>query len=215
MSFGFLAYAQQARVIKVKGQQAIVQFPQGTTPLVGEALNVGGASAPAEGGGAGIPRGSRDQTLGLSTNLGLFTVSDGGGSATLFNFAGRYGWNMQIFEFGPIATITYTSSNLITNRYVAAGGFFDFNFIPNVIGQQFVYGVGAEGTFGQATGTIASVDTTNSLTSFLIGGQAKWFGLSDHFALRGDAGLNIVRTSASIGNVTTGLLIRGGVTGYF
>ncbi len=212
MSTGSLSHAQQARVIKVKGQQAIVQFPQGTAPIVGETMNVGGGSAPD---GSVIPRGTRDHTLGLSTALGVFTISDGGGSKTQFDFTGRYGWNMQIFEFGPIATISYLSGSGSTTRGISGGAFFDFNFVPNVMGQQFIYGVGAEGTLGQSTTTQASVDTTTSLTNFLIAGYAKWFGLSDHFALRGDAGLNIQRTSASVAAVTTGLLVRGGINVYF
>lgn len=216
LSFAHFAQAQQAKVIKVKGQQAIVQFPQGVLPTVGQTFDLsGGASGGGTLEGAPVRSGTRDHLIGLSTNLS-FLSSSAGGSTSTFNFIGKYGWNMQTIEFGPIATISYVSQTNQTDRTLGAGGFFDFNFVPNVSGQSFIYGVGAEATYSQFVRTLPPGDTSTPILDLIVGGNAKWFGLSDHFALRGDAGLNMQRSSPATGTTTlTGLIIRGGIAVYF
>ncbi len=227
ISLSSIGQADQPRIIKVKGQQAIVQFPQGTTPIVGESLSPGGSGSSDSGSHSGA--GSRDHSLRMTiADLGIYTVSNGGGSRTQFDFATgsqagptyevAYGWNLQNMEFGPVATLQYFSKTGESDRNINAGGFFDFNFVPNVIGQTFIYGVGAEVTFGQQTQTLAGgTDQTTSLLDLELLGTAKWFGLSDHFAVRGDAGFDMNRSTPPSGTATTatGLLIRASLAGYF
>jgi len=216
VSLSFTSSAQAQRIIKVKGQQAIVQFPPGITPTVGETLSTGGSSAPVDNGAGSHGSGSRDHSLTLLVNdLGVYS-SSAGGSRTIFDLSGSYGWNMHTMEFGPIVTINYVSKPGETDRTLTGGGFFDFNFVPNVVGQSLIYGVGAQAQFGQTTMTIGSFD--NSFTALELGlmGTVKWFGLSDHVCLRADAGFDMQRSGTSSGTTTlTGLLVRGGLAGYF
>lgn len=219
MSAGNLAHAQQAKVIKVKGQQAIVQFPPGTPPVVGEMLNVGGSAQSEEGGSTG--RGSRAHSLAVSGNISFASVKtdkpvETSSNVTSFEIAGAYGWNQEIFEFGPLVSIGYSSTTGRTGRTLLAGGFFDFNLIPNRPGTPVVYGVGATASFGQDSQTIANVDTTTSLLNFFAGGNVKWFGLSENVAIRGDAGLNYSRNSGNNSTTTEmALQIKAGLAFYF
>ena len=215
MSVGSLAHAaSQAKVIKVKGQQAIVQFPPGVPPVVGEMLPVGG-SAEVEGGGTS-GRGSRAHLLAVAGQISFSNNSATSNSTTGFSVQGRYGWNQEIFEFGPLAQISYSSTTGESNRTLVAGGFFDFNLIPNKPGTQIVYGVGATADLGQRSRTLASVDTTYSIFDMFAGGNVKWFGLSENVAIRGDAGFSLARTSINGTNTTdSGLLILGGLSFYF
>lgn len=214
MSFGSLAHAQQAKVIKVKGQQAIVQFPPGTPPVVGEMIPVGGSAVNEGGGTSG--RGSRAHLLAVSGQISFTNNSATSNSTTGFTVQGRYGWNQEIFEFGPLAQIGYTSTTGKSTRTLLGGGFFDFNFIPNKPGVQTVYGVGATADFGQFSETTGSVETSTSLLEIFAGGNIKWFGLSENVALRGDAGFQLARSSVNGANTTnSGLLIMAGLAFYF
>src|SRR5687768_15285827 len=102
-SSGSICFAQQAKVVKVKGQQAIVQFPKGTEPYAGQMIEVGGGGggASSDGGGdtgggssGGGGGGSRKNLLGVSGELSMLSQSPSGGGAsvstTSLSFAGRY-----------------------------------------------------------------------------------------------------------------------------
>ena len=196
-----------------------MQFPPGTPPVVGEMLPVGG-SAQTE---AGTPtgRGSRTHLLSLSGSVVFKSVKTDqpvatSNNVTTFDLQGAYGWNQEIFEFGPLAELSYTSTNGISTRVLSAGGFFDFNLVPNRPVTPIVYGVGATGSFGQSSQTVANQDTTFTVMNVFAGGNVKWFGLSENVALRGDAGLNYYRSSGNSSTTTeTGLLIRAGLAFYF
>jgi len=119
---GSFCLAQKAKVIKVKGLQAIVQFPKGSPPEPGQTIDLGGGDS---GGGnngdistdfgdSGRIAGStgpRRHLLGISGIFGAVNTStSGGGSSintTLFNVEGRYGWNAVEMEYGPLAEIEY------------------------------------------------------------------------------------------------------------
>src|SRR6218665_877680 len=69
-----LAHAQTAKVIKVKGQQAIVQFPQGTMPQVGQQISLGGGGVSDSQGMPVSGIGSRKNMIGLGVSQ-LYFVS--------------------------------------------------------------------------------------------------------------------------------------------
>ncbi len=214
MSVSSLAHAQQAKVIKVKGQQAIVQFPNGVAPVVGEMIPVG--SETVNEAGEKRSRASRKHLLAVVASIGFSNNSVTSNSKTTLGAQGRYGWNLETLEFGPLVDMSYTSESGTSFRTILGGGFFDFNFVPNKPGTEFIYGVGAYGDLGQYSQTIAAVDTSYSQYDLFAGGNVKWFGLSDNVALRSDAGFNFQRTSPG-GQATTvsGLLLKAAVSFYF
>jgi hypothetical protein len=214
MSVGSLAQAQQAKVIKVKGQQAIVQFPNGVAPVIGEMIPVGGEAVSER--GEKSSRASREHLLAIIGSIYFFNNSATSNSTTGFSAQGRYGWNLETFEFGPLGEIDYSSTTGQSDRTLLGGGFFDFNFVPNKPGNEMIYGVGATADIGQVSSTKASIESTTSQFDLFAGGNLKWFGLSDNVALRGDAGFSMTRTTFNGQNTTiSGLLIKGGLAFYF
>lgn len=215
-SVASLSQAQEAKVIKVKGQQAIVQFPNGTAPVVGEMIPVGGEAKTEDGGHRA--RGSRDHLLALAGEIDFTNNSATSTSTTTFNIQGRYGWNQEIFEFGPLAGFLYTSTNGLSTRTIYGGGFLDFNFVPNKPGNDFIYGVGVTGDFSQGTTSVSNgSDQTTSYFELFAGGNIKYFGLSENVALRADAGFDFKKNSGLNGQSSNdvGLKILAGIAFYY
>ena len=218
------AHAQTAKVIKVKGQQAIVQFPAGTAPQVGQQINLGGGGVADSSGAPVAGLGSRKNSIGLGVNSLSFmnrssksngvTTSTG---VTGINLNGRYGWNTGRMEFGPIVRLEYESADNTTTRFMGVGGFFDYNFTPNVSGQKLVYAGTGDLSFGQSGTKQGSFDSTSTVIALFLGGSIKWFGLSDSFAIRGDAGFSYDSSTPDSSNAVTnvGAVVRAGIATYF
>ena len=217
------AQAQTAKVIKVKGQQAIVQFPSGTVPQVGQQMNVGPGAVADSSGEPVAGMGSRGNLIGLGLNqLYFLSNSQTSGASTSksrtgIKLNGRYGWNSGRMEYGPIATLEYESSDNSSVRVMAIGGFFDYNFTPNVSGVKSIYFAGADLSFGQEGTKIGPSDTTSTVIKGFVGGGIKWFGISDNFALRGEAGFYMDRSTPDSNNTVTnaGAMLRAGIANYF
>lgn len=218
------AHAQTAKIIKVKGQQAIVQFPTGTAPQVGQQINLGGGGVSDSSGEPVAGLGSRKNSLGLGISQLYFLnqTSKANGTSTSkgrtgIALNGRYGWNTGRMEFGPIVRLQYESMDNSTSRFMGIGGFFDYNFTPNISGQKMIYAATGDLSFGQEGVKQGSLDTSSTVIAVFVGGSIKWFGLSDAFALRGDAGFSYDVSTPDSNNSTTnvGALIRAGIATYF
>src|SRR5688500_4408708 len=106
---GSLASAQTGTVSKVKGRQAIVNFPAENPPTEGQTVYVGQPGESAQRSVAAV--GSRDHTVGLSGELSMKSNSSNSTSTTAFSVSGRYGWNKRQYEFGPIAGFGYSKTD--------------------------------------------------------------------------------------------------------
>jgi hypothetical protein len=216
------AHAQSFKVVKVKGNKAVIELPKGITLEKGERYTIdaekSGESA-AEvtsedtGSRARVVGGEADLFVG-STNRKTPTRSTSE-SGMQFSIAGKFGWNTGQLEYGPLLALAYESDSDSKNRTIAIGGFFDYNFTPNTFGVETIYGLGAMLSVGQiATETSASRTTTDSSTilSFFAGPFAKWFVFGHSTCLRGDLGLRYSSLSEdSTTTTTTGL---GGSVGF-
>jgi hypothetical protein len=211
---GSVALAQEAKVIKVKGQQAIVTFPSGVKPQVGQTIDLGGGGVTGDA-EAGVGTGSRNHTLALSGEFSI--LNSNSNTTTALAVTGRYGWNQETLEFGPIATLGYSSSPNLSSRTIQGGGFFDFNFTPNKSGVRGVMGATADAQFGQVASKVASnPEVSSTVMEFFVGGVYKYFGFADNVAVRGDAGLQYNRlTSGSTTTTETGLMTRLGLQFYY
>ena len=200
------ALAQSATVTKVKGRQAVVMFPEGYEPEVGDSINLKNSSK-------GGPRG---HTIAFTGSLSFLSNSQTTKSTMSLAAEGRYGWNMAEFEFGPIAGFSYANSEDRSARTFGGGGFFDFNFIPNTPGTELVYGAGADFTIRQSTTSTASVENSSSDMGFFGGLFAKWF-LYGNFAFRGDGGFSYSVANQNNGTTanTSGVLVKLGLQVYF
>lgn len=213
---GSVSFAQEAKVIKVKGQQAIVTFPSGVKPQVGQTIDLGGGGVSGE--SAGVGTGSRNNVIDVSGEFSIMNNSSTSQTTTALSLSGRYGWNMETMEYGPIVGLAYESAPGSSSRTLAAGGFFDFNFTPNKSGVRGVMGVTGDAQFGQISQQIASTaESTSTVMNFFVGGTYKYFGFADNVAIRGDAGLEYDRTTPSSGtaSTSTGLMTRLGLSFYY
>lgn len=206
--------AQTAKVVKVSGKKAIVQFPDDARPRVGQTIDLSGGGGGDMGGGGG--GGSRATIIGGSASLSNLSESTSTGSTTRLAANGNYGWNTGIMEYGPLATFEYVSETGQSMRVLGAGGFFDYNLVPNTPGNDLVYGLGAQASFASTSRTSGSAEVTGTQMSFQGGGQFKWFPLGNTVAVRGDAVYKY--TSGSEGGISgnvSGIVVLGGFYIYF
>jgi hypothetical protein len=200
------AYAQQAKVIKIQGKKAIVQFPDDARPHVGQLIDLGagGPVSMSNSGGGSHSTGTRSMIIGGSGELSSLTSPGVSTSTTSFGLDGRYGWNAGVMEYGAIATLVYSSTSGGSARTLSAGGFFDYNLVPNTPGTEIVYGGAALGRFGTKGTTVGTAETTGTVMDLEIGGQVKWFPLATSVAVRGDLLYRIESASDTIKSSVTG-----------
>ena len=211
------SFGQQAKVIKVKGKQAIVAFPDGMAPQVGQLLNISDGSndvsmkAPSAG--------SRGHQIGFLADISMVSSSTNGQSATNTSLSAtnlKYGWNQGIMEYGPTGVLSYSTGGGQTSTTIGGGGFFDYNLVPNKIGNDFVWGFG--GSAGISQTSVSNGFSTSTTAYDLFGGaQAKYFPFGNSIAVRADAGLDYSSSSTSPGFTSTsvGLHVKGGLSAYF
>lgn len=173
------ALAQKIRVKKVKGQQAIIEFSGGSL-RPGQAYEL----AQDDFGDSGAEFSSRQYVINVGMSL-LNTKSDAANSTndTSFTVVGKFGWNFSDFELGPMLSYNSESSGNATVNTIKFGGFGDYNMIPNIAGESFIYGLGAQGSLGQRdAGNNAKVD----LMTMSLGPFAKWFPNGGNYGFRVD-----------------------------
>lgn len=214
-----LANAQQFKVSKVKGNRAFIIMPKGMTLEKGKTYSVAEGDAGSDDDTQTSTQ-DRDTTMALSGNLftGSTKTSPGGISVngTSIELAGRYGWNKGKKEYGPLATFYYVSSGSYSARIIAGGGFFDYNLVENTAGQNKVYGLGADATFGLSSQSTGSSGTTGSVIQIKGGGQMKWFPVGPSAAIRVDAQLSYMRSAEDkITETQMGLYLAAGLQVYF
>lgn len=221
------AFAQTVRVTKVSGKKAIVVRESGPPLKVGMTLNAGGGgdefseSDMSSGGGGGS--GSRDRTIGGLANLSTTSssASTGGAknSASAVSVTAIYGWNKKDMEYGPRFTLRRTSDKIgsapaRSSTRFGFGGFFDYNFSPNVPGKEMLYAAGA--TLDYFRDSASGGGSSTSTIDLFVGPALKWFPLGNSVAIRGDAGLDYARTSANGVTITAmTFLVRAGLQVYF
>lgn len=207
------ANAQTAKVVKVSGKKAIVQFPDDARPKVGQTIDLSGGGGGDMGGGGS---GSRATIIGGSASLSSLTNSSSSSSTTGMEVTARYGWNAGEMEYGVLGNLQYSSSTGSSSTILGGGGFFDYNLVPNTSGTSLVYGLGAEGQFGTISTTTGSASVSGTVMTFQGGGQLKWFPLGNDVAIRGDVVYRYISTSsAGVSSNTSGFVVQGGFYIYF
>ena len=211
------AFAQQAKVLKVQGRKAIVQFPEDSRPRVGQMLDIGGPVSIDGGAGKSHATGDRAMIIGGSAELSNLTPKGASSSATRLGLDGRYGWNKGEMEYGAVAGITYYSTTASSNRHLEVGGFFDYNLVPNTPGTEIVYGGAAVAKFGSLSSSAGNNAISGTLRTLEVGGQWKWFPLGNTVAVRGDVLYRIESVSDTVKAMATGsgLVAKAGFYIYY
>lgn len=223
----FPAWGEQVKVLKVKGNKAIIKVPPGTMIEKGRiyTLDTAGDRTMASEGDASssatsVATGPRTKLLGLTAKIftGSTRSSPGGTSVstTQFEVEGRYGWNDGKREYGPIGILDYVSFDRSSSRVLAGGAFYDYNLVPNVPGTAMAYGLGAVGTLGLLSATVGSESSSGSQVLLGGGGQIKWFPFGNSACVRGDGQIRYIREAiGNVTNTTFGFFIGAGLLAYF
>ncbi|MGZ3773064.1 MAG: hypothetical protein ACXVCY_03400 [Pseudobdellovibrionaceae bacterium] len=206
--FSSFSYAQRIKVQKIKGNQAVVEFPEGTL-RPGKTYELNSIELAENFGSAS----SRNYLLALRFNL-LNTKSDttNATNQTQIAFTGKFGWNFGNFEIGPLASYTSEELGNITTSTYKAGAFIDFNVIANTQGEAFLYGIGAATSGGQI-----SSGTTRDMIDFFVGPFVKWFPSGSNVGFRVDAGYIYSKQSGGIGAdiTSSGIATNVDLLAYF
>jgi hypothetical protein len=175
----FSQAADKAVVQQMKGRRAILQFEKDIPFSVGQKVYI----TSEDGTELGIVKELRNplerkNSISLAATMG--SVSTKPKPTSIFSLQGRYGWNMERFELGPLVNLTYNKTGSAEVSTYEFGGFFDFNMIPNRAGEDIVWG-----PYGEVSaGTMKYGTASGSLTSFTGGAFVKLFLLSPDLAVR-------------------------------
>lgn len=179
-----VASAQSLKIIRVQGTKAIVEFT-GVQVSEGKIYNLENSSdlklSPNEK-SQKIMLAKRKYLIEIfggiskkSTTTGLIETS-----GTIIDVNSRFGFNYSRFEFGPAIKYNNDSRLEVNSTTLAAGGFFEYNFVHNSEGVPATYGVGFEGLVG--TMKLAGVSGI-SYRELYPYGFYKWFVNSNAAAL--------------------------------
>jgi len=215
--FNAEAEAQTFKVLRVKGNRALIQLPRGITLEKGETYAVDADSSTAALTNAGSGIGSREHVVGGSGQLSFESTQETGSAddtVITISLNGRYGWNKGKMEYGPSATILNRTGDLGVRR-ISVGGFYDYNLIENVPGVEVVYGFGGRGEIGVVNKEVAGRSEGGNIIEMAGGAQGKWY-LFGSTCVRGEAYLQYKReTYGSSTQTSMGLLGTVGLYVYF
>ncbi|MGE5087245.1 MAG: hypothetical protein ACM3MG_13145 [Bacillota bacterium] len=202
------AFAQKIKVRKVKGNTAIIESSSLLRPgAVYDLMSPNDLSED-------ITPSSRKYLVGLNFAL-TNTKSDAANATneTNVNLTIKFGWNLGTFELGPLLNYNMSHANDITQTLWKIGGFADYNFMPNISGETFLWGVGGTGAFGNwDKGNGTKVDVMD----IFAGPFTKWFPTSSAVGFRVDLGLSYQRqTTTTENNTVSGLASSAGIFAYF
>jgi hypothetical protein len=187
------ALADKIKVKKVKGKNAIVestlQLEEGQTyELVPDSLsqNVDYAATVLK---------SRSNSLSFGTQL-AYLKSDTTETTSLA-LQTRYGWNFSNLELGVLADLTSVDNGNGATTSILAGGYFDYNLVPNRDPKKVIYGPFVLAGFG--TTSVPSSNLTGSTTKVEAnaGGFLSYFIADSTTALRSEVFFDYQQTNTS------------------
>ncbi len=201
--------AQKIKVQKVKGKQALIEYSGGTL-VPGEVYQIGNDldSTPDN------PTPPRRYYFDMSASFFSFK-SDAANSETLTNVSATtsFGWNFETFEVGPALAFSTTSSGGSTRSSFLLGAYADWNIIPNISGEAFLYGLGLLATAGQGGYDQGATATTYLLQPVLF---TKWFFGNTNTGIRLNLGFRYQKYMASGGDFgATGVVGGASLITYF
>ena len=201
--------AERAVIQQMKGRRAIIQFEKDIPFSVGQKIYLNSE----DGTELGVQKELRnplERKNSISFAAELSSADTTPKATTAYAISGRYGWNMERYEYGPIGVFTFTKSTASSelSRY-EFGGFFDLNMIPNKPGEDFIWGGYGEATIGSVKIGTAS---DKNLTVFTGGAFAKWFIFSPMLAFRINGFYSNEKQGSAARNITG---FEFGLTHYF
>lgn len=209
LATSFSLAAERGVIQQMKGKRAIVQFEKDIPFSVGQKVYMNSE----DGTELGVRKEERNPlerknsitmavdvySMDIETKVSGTTTKT---STTAYSLTGRYGWNMEQYEFGPLGEYTFSKpKGGNESSRMAFGGFFDYNLIPNKPGEDFIFGAYGEASIGSS-----KISNSNkSITTATGGGFAKWFFLSPMLAFRANLYYSWEKQGDNAQGFTTGV----------
>lgn len=206
------------KVIKVKGNRAVVIFSKKRLPLrqgmVGNVVDA--ASSRAEMTEMEPP--SKKNFIGLEGGFSMLKSKVDGvageSKADRLDLSLIYGWNTGRFEFGPLVNFSFEKQTSFDTKTIELGGQFDYNINKNDFQNSFVYSARVVAAVGQQDNSAQSkaADTLRLEPGFVV----KWFGLDSNLATLASLSYRLQEVKLdSAKTETNGLVARLGIQTYF
>ncbi|MCB0364977.1 MAG: hypothetical protein H6624_12095 [Bdellovibrionaceae bacterium] len=228
LSFLFVwpALAQEVKVLKVKGNKAVIKIPKDMEISKGQTLMIGGGDeGDEEGGGSTMAKGSgsRNTALAMSfsmTSLSFERTTSAGGKSTgdsnTISLAVSYGWNKGWAEYGPVFIYQSSDNGSSKSTEFDLGGYFEYNFKTNKPGEWMIPAAGIQVAWAQLSQetTGSSADGNGPLIDIYF--SCKLFPWSDNFAISPTLGYRMVTYDFSeYKDSYSGLVLAASIMGYF
>lgn len=202
---------ETATIQQIKGQKAILVFDQPLPFSIGQKLYISSE----DGTELGNIRGSRNllekkNSIGLTGQFSSLKPEKEE-QQTSFSISGTYAWNKGQYEFGPELTYEFEDTGTTTTT-TSVGGYFDYNLNLNDGRNDIVYGGIGRASFGSTAIKTSNSKSTIETLSFDVGGQAKFFIMSQVLAFRTEV---VFRYATVEKESVSGLVINLGLQHYF
>ncbi|MFN3455430.1 MAG: hypothetical protein ACK41T_10765 [Pseudobdellovibrio sp.] len=202
-----LVHAQKAKVLKIQGNKAIVEF-QNFKPETGKSYSISEDTQVKK-----TTTSQRKNSVSISGSLVQATRKTGSSSISgmQLNATSRYGINQVTYEYGPIINLNIdnAAANKVTDY--SLGAFFEKNVIPNNSQASKVYGYGGELSFGRIT---VNGNTVSSFTVFPYGFY-KIYALAPNIAFDVKAGYEMVKFNSTPKMEENNIKIAFGLSVYY
>lgn len=206
------AYAEKVTVKKVKGNQAIIETK---TPLEeGQSYELVSESVSQDVDYKSNVFSSRGNSLTIGGQFDFLKANQF--QSNTFSLHGRYGWNFSSIEVGVIADATSTDVGAGATTTILAGGYLDYNLVPNRDPKKVIYGpfvLLGMGSTSYPSGTAGGSSTTLNGN---LGAFVSYFIGTTSTALRGEVyGVYQQVNTTALQSTVVGAGLRGLLVFYF
>ncbi|MCC7403651.1 MAG: hypothetical protein IT288_04555 [Bdellovibrionales bacterium] len=218
-------FGQQVKVLKVKGDKAVIKIPKDMDISKGQTLTIGGdgEEGDGEGGGAAKGSGSRNTALALgfemtsmSSETELASGAKTSGDSNEIALDVTYGWNKGWAEYGPVFGYESSDNGTTKRTGFSLGGYFEYNFKTNKPGEWMIPAAGAQLAWSQLSSETNSASADGNGPMIQIYFSCKMFPWSDNFAIAPILGYRMVNYDFSAYKTSmSGLVLAASLMGYF
>lgn len=174
------AKAETFTVKKTKGRQAVIESSvpliEGETYIIQPIKQSGLISEDVS-----YPKSNRSRENSFSAGINSSFFKADNLQEHEIDIEGRYGWNFDDYEAGPLLHINLLDEGAGFNTDFYVGGYFDYNITANVNREDVVYGVTAQAFGGNREFTNGS---SSQIFAMGAGGFLSWFLMGSSTALR-------------------------------
>lgn len=157
---------------------------------------------------------TRDNSLTLGTRFSFLKSETS--ESTEFDLQVRYGWNFSTFEVGAVLNADSADAGSGATTTILAGGYVDYNFVPNRDPKKIIYGPTVLVAFGSTQFPSSTAGGSATLTTINAGAFLSYFIADTTTALRAElyGVYSQVNTSAAQSTLS-GAAARGLLVFYF